>query len=94
MLLSEQALLVYIIESGKFPSASGLREMIKNYFISGRIRTGNAVLFRVFRIHLRPGFLKALGGICLFAENLTIAPAQLGLVLDSGYAVRHFERKL
>ena len=88
-----QPLLVQVVESGKFPTITGLCKVINHDFISGRIRTSHAIKLWIVGVHLRVCLRKTSCRISLLVENLPIAFGELGLVLYGRYPVRHLERK-
>src|SRR4051812_18305303 len=72
-------LFVEVVEAREFPAGSRFFEVINHHWISSRVRTGNAEMFWIFRVFLGYCFAETGCGVGLFVEDLSIAPAKLGL---------------
>src|SRR6185369_1724326 len=88
------SLFVDIIEAGEFPTRSGFFEVINDDFVSSRVGTRYAGVFRILRVQLGLGFSEASCCVRLIIEDLFVALRELRFRFYGGYAVRHSDRKL
>src|SRR5829696_1657442 len=79
--VDKSLLFVQVIEPRKLPAGSRLLEVINHDLVSCGVGTRHTETLRVFSIHVDLCFAEAGRRVSLLIEDLSIAPAKLGLGL-------------